>query len=194
LGTSLDRRGKSQEGIPHLWRAYELYDDESARLSALGDLGLVLLAIGHVSDAEQALHEVVRRETNAENLANATIELMHCASFRRDRVSFERWREQVLQRLAAAAPNIRTDFHLKAGIGYARFENHNRATHELRHALEIAIAHGLHEFVFRIERLLEGLQNCATAEQLDLVIPEPTETTPEVREVSASLASLGESG
>ncbi len=191
LGTSLDRRGKSTEGAAHLWRAYELYEDESARLRTLTDLGLLLLAIGQVSAAEQALNEVVRRETVADNLANAQIELMNCASFRRDRVSFERWRERALNHCMEPAANIRADFHLKAGVGFARFDNPVRAKNELRRALEIATTHGLHEFVFRIERLLDGLQDCVSLDELEATIPEPGETTEDLRELSASLAAFG---
>ncbi|HWC72515.1 MAG TPA: tetratricopeptide repeat protein [Gemmatimonadales bacterium] len=192
LGTVLERRGRPQEGIPHLWRAYELYEDDSSRMRALGDLGLVLLAIGQVADAEQALNEVVRRETVADNLSNAKIELMNCASFRRDRVTFERWRERALAHAAESPPNIRTDYHLKAGIGYARFENYARAEQELRRALEIATTHELHEFVFRIERLISRLEDCAARDDLDDAVPEPADPSEALREISASLAALGE--
>jgi tetratricopeptide (TPR) repeat protein len=191
LGNILVRRGRPEDGVPHLWRAYELYEDESDRLRALSDLGLVLLAIGQVADAEQALNEVVRRETVADNLANAKIELMNCASFRRDRVSFERWRERALDHSAEAAPNIRTDHYLKAGIGFARFENYGRAEQELRRALEIATTHDLHEFVFRIERLIQGLRDCVTPDAFEGSLPEPIDTTESLREISASLAALG---
>lgn len=194
LGTSLDRRGKSHEGATHLWRAYELYDDESARLRTLTDLALLLVAIGQVADAELALHEVVRRETVADNLANAMIELMHCASFRRDRVSFERWRDRALNHCVETPPNIRADYYLKAGIGFARFENLPRAEHELRRALEIATAHGLHEKVFRIENFLSGLRDCATAEPAEIAAPEPSEVAEALREMSASLAAFSTEG
>ena len=191
LGTVLERRGKAHEGVTHLWRAYELYEDEPSRVRALGDLGLVLLAIGQVADAEQALNEVVRRECVSDNLANAKIELMHCASFRRDRVTFERWRERALDHGLETAPNIRTDFHLKAGIGFARFENFGRAEQELRRALEIATTHELHEFVFRIERLLSGLRTCVLPQEVGETMPEPVDAPQALREISASLAALG---
>src|SRR3989442_14372068 len=191
LGNTLDRRGQTEQGVPHLWRAYELYEDESARLRALSDLGLSLLAIGQVPDAEQALNEVVRRESVADNLANAKIELMNCASFRRDRVSFERWRERALDNSDVAPPNIRADYHLKVGIGFARFGNRGRAEQELRRALDIATAHGLHEFVFKIERLTEGLSECGALEGIESAASEPAGATEALKEVSASLAALG---
>jgi tetratricopeptide (TPR) repeat protein len=190
LGNILARRGQMYEGAPHLWRAYELYEDESQQLRTLNDLGWLLLAIGDVAGAERALMEVVRRESVADNLANAKIELMNCASFRRDRVSFERWRERARDQIGTTFPNICTDFHLKAGIGLARFGNVARAEQELRRALDIAIAHGLHDFVFRIERINDGLRDCGAPEELESTVSEPVIATEALREVSASLAAL----
>ena len=191
LGNILQRRGQPHEGAPHLWRAYALYDDESPRLRALNDLGLLLLSIGDVSGAEKALTEVVRRENLADNLANAKIELMNCASFRRDRVTFERWRERAFDNSDAAPPNIRSDYHLKVGVGFARFGNLGRAEQELRRALDIATAHGLHEFVFKIERLTEGLSECGSLDGIESAGSESPGATEALREVSASLAALG---
>jgi len=190
LGNVLARRGEPHQGIPHLWRAYELYEDEAQQLRTLNDLGLLLLSIGQVADAERALLEVVRRERAADNLANAKIELMNCASFRRDRVGFERWRERALDHVVDELPNIRADFHLKAGVGLARFGNYRRAEHELRRAHEIAIAHGLHELVFRIEQVKSGLQDCCAQENVESTAAESVADREALREVSASLAAL----
>jgi len=191
LGNVLSRRGQSLDGAPHLWRAYELYDDEESQLRALNDLGLMLLSLGDIAGAERALVEVVRRDRIPDNLANAKIELMNCASFRRDRVTFERWREQAREHADAASPNIRADYYLKAGIGFARFSNQRRSENELRAALEIAVAHGLHEFVFRIERVLGGLSDCGASEHVESAALEDVTQAESLREVSASLATLG---
>ena len=190
LGNALARRGQPHEGAPHLWRSYELYEDESARLRALNDLGIMLLTLGDVGGAERALTEVVNRERMPDNRTNAVIELMHCASFRRDRVGFERWRERGTEFLETALPNVRADYHLKAGIGLARFGNYRRAEAEMRVALEIASAHQLHEMVFRIERILNGLGDCESLAREESTVTEPTVWTEELREVSASLAAL----
>jgi len=192
LGNILQRRGRPHEGAPHLWRAYELYQDDAARLRALNDLGLLLASIGDVEGAERALTEVVRREHIADNLANAKIELMNCASFRRDRVTFERWRERALDDCDQAVPNIRADYHMKVGIGFARFGNFRRAEDELHRALQIATAHGLHEFVFKIERLASGLREGCVAESGEGWTWKPVAETEALREVSASLATLSE--
>jgi len=192
LGNLLDRRGRPQEGAPHLWRAYELYEEESSQLRVLTDLGLVMLRLGHIDDAERALGEVVRRERiGGENLTNAVIELMNCASYRRDRLGFERWRERCLEHLPHAPPNVRADFSMKAGIGYARFGNSRKSENQLRQALDIATAHGLHELVFRVEPILAGAQQCGAPEQVASAAPEDSYDIESLKEVSASLAMLG---
>ena len=192
LGNLLSRRGQPQEGAPHLWKAYELYEDESPQLRVLTDLGILMLRLGHVADAERALNEVVRRErAGAETLTNALIELMHCASYRRDRLGFERWRERCMEHLPHAPPNIRADFSMKAGIGYARFGNAKKSDAQLRQALEIAIAHDLHELVFRIEPVLAGAKECGAPEHVESAAPEFSCDTASLKEVSASLATLG---
>ena len=190
LGTVLDSRGQPHEAAPHLWRAYELYQDGASQLRALGDLGMLMLALGDIAGAEHALGEVVRRGTLPDILANAKIELMHCASFRRDRVGFERWRERALDHFEEAVPNIRADYHLKVGIGLARFGNYGKAETQMQQALEIATAHGLHEFVFRVERIKNGLRDCEALEQSESGTAEPVVWTEQLREVSASLAAL----
>ena len=191
LGNLLNLRGRPQEGAPRLWRAYELYEEEALQLRALNDLAIVLLRLGHVAEAERALTEVVRRERGGESLQNAMIELMNCASYRRDRVGFERWRERCVEHLPGAQPNIRADFRMKAGIGFARFGNVRRADGELRQALDIAMSHGLHELVFRIEPILDGLKECGALEYVESAASAPTPPSQSLREVSASLAALG---
>ncbi len=190
LGNVLHRRGQTHDAAPHLWRAYELHEEDAARLRALGDLGLVLLALGDIVGAERALAEVTRRATLPDMLANAKIELMHCASFRRDRVGFERWRERALDHFEEALPNIRADYHLKVGIGLARFGNYVKAEAQMQQALAIASAHGLHEFVFRIERIKSGLRDCEALANVESTAAEPAKWTEQLREVSASLAAL----
>ncbi len=191
LGNLLNLRSRPYESPPHLWRAYELYEEESSQLRALNDLGIVLLRLGRVNAAEQALREVVRRDQNGENLTNALIELMNCASYSRDRVGFERWREKASEYLLHAAPNVRADFSMKAGIGFARFGNSRRAESELRRALEIATAHDLHELVFRIEPILKGINECGAFEEIESAAHNAACPHESLSEVSASLATLG---
>src|SRR5204863_9486517 len=174
--------------------ACELYEEEHSQLRALGDVRTMLLSLGDATGAERALAEVFRRGRTHESVSNAMIELMHCASFRRDHVGFARWRERCEERLLDMPPNIRADFYLKQGIGQARFGRYRRAEVLMREALAIAGVAGLHEVEFRIERILADLPDCleAAAREAQLAT-EPVVQTTELREVSESLAQLSAS-
>jgi tetratricopeptide (TPR) repeat protein len=191
MGALLYRMGQPAEALPHTWRAFELYDDEDAQLRALNDLGIMLLMLGDPMGAERALAQVAARGTTQDNVSNALIELMHCASYRRDRVSFARWRRRCEERLAEMPPNILADYYLKLGIGEARFGQFARARGTMDRALRVAEQAGIHEAVFRIERIRNGLRALEEAEagasQEDA---EPVVQSEAVREVSASLARL----
>ncbi len=194
LATTLHLRGQPTEAIPHAWRAFELYEDESPRLRALNDVGIMLLAIGDTEGAERALTEVVRRCAAGDNVHNAMTELMHCASYRRDRVGFERWRAECEAHFDRMAPNIAVDFLLKVGIGRARFGRLQAAEELMTKALSLATKHGLHEFEFRIERIKNGLRECRG--QLTPLPAEPAEpvTSEQLRGVRASLSELATAG
>jgi len=191
LGNVLDTRGQAAEGAPHVWRAYELYEDEAAKLRALGDLGLLLLRVGDAVAAEHALREVVRRGQQGDAVVNAKIELMHCASYRNDRVGFERWRAELNTCVDDMPPNVLADFYLKSGVGSARFGNVARGRQWLERAVGVATAHGLHEVEFRIEGIKAGLDDGETAASKQAyAAAEPSFESEELREVSASLALL----
>jgi tetratricopeptide (TPR) repeat protein len=194
LGTTLLLRGQPAEAAPHAWRAFELYENEPAQLRALNDLGIMLLALGDAQGAERALGEVVRRGGHHDAVLNALIELMHCASYRRDRVGFERCRSECEGRLEHMAPNMATDFLLKVGIGHARFANFRQADTFLAAALETATANGLHAFEFRIERIRGALGDCQ--EELAKSCAEATEpvTSEPLRQVRESLRELAGAG
>ena len=191
LAVLLSTSGRPSDAIPHEWHAYQLYEDQESRMRTLSDLGVMLLIVGDADGAERALIQIVRQGAARDVLDNAMIELMHCASFRRDRVGFERWRERCESRLQAMPANILSDFYLKAGIGRARFGQFDRAQDLLEKALTTASKARLHELEFRIERIRAGLQECR---QGCAAAPgkavEPQSHSPAVREVSASLAHL----
>ena len=191
IGAALSYRGQPDIAVQHFWRAFELYDEEQSKLRALSDVGVMLLTLGDSVGAERALCEVIRRGPTPDAASNAMIELMNCASFRRDHVGFARWRERCVERQFNMPPNIRADFYLKQGIGQARFGRYRRAEVLMKEALAIAGAAGLHEFEFRIERILAGLPDClqAVAREAQLAT-EPVVQTTELREVSESLAQL----
>jgi len=191
IAVALHHMGQPADAIPHAWRAFEMYEEQDSQMRALNDVGIMLLSVGDAIGAERALTEVVRRGGTRDNMDNAFIELMHCASYRRDHVGFARWRERCEQRLADMPPNILADFYLKQGIGQARFRRFRRAGDLMRQALEIAAGADLHEFEFRIERILGGLADCERALAAETQpATEPMVQTDELRDVSASLAQL----
>jgi tetratricopeptide (TPR) repeat protein len=186
IAVVLSTRGEPAEAIPHEWRAFQLYEDGLSRMRVLSDLGVMLLIVGDVDGAEHALTEITRHGASQDVVDNAYIELMHCASYRRDRVGFERWREQCDARRESMPPNILVDYMLKAGIGRARFGLLDRAERLLADALRLAEEAGLHEFTFRIERIKAGLRDCDCPE----AAAESDFQSEAVREVSAALAHL----
>ena len=191
LGVVLSTGGRTADAIPHTWRAFELYEDEPSRTRVLSDLGVMLLTVGDAHGAERALVEVLRRGSFQDVIQNVLIELMNCASYRRDRVGFERWRERCEAAMTEMPPNILADFYLKMGIGRARFGQIDKAAPLLATALQIAERAGLHELVFRVERINAGLRDCA---QELMASPdaaaEPLSQSDAIRDVSASLARL----
>lgn len=191
IGVVLASRGQPDLAAHRFWRAFERYEDEDSRLRALTDVGIMLLMLGDAVGAEHALAEVVRKGVTPAAVSNAMIELMHCASYRRDRVGFARWRERCDARLADMPPNIQADFCLKQGIGQARFGQFRRAEELMTRAQEIAGAAGLHEMEFRVERIRNGLRDCERQLKTEpTAAAEPAFDTEELREVSASLAHL----
>jgi tetratricopeptide (TPR) repeat protein len=190
LGVVLGTRGQTPDAIPHFWHAFELYESEADSLMALFELGFAFSRLGAVESAEQALNFVVQRAQLRSMVQNAKIELMHCASFRRDRVGFERCRAECAADVEQMAPNILADYHLKVGIGLARFGRLDRAMAELHQAHQIARAHGLHEVEFRIERIQVGLPDCATVDvERENGLEQPGWTA-SLAEVSTALAGL----
>ncbi len=193
IGVVRSTGGQPAEAIGHIWRAFRLYEDEPARARTLGDLGIMLLTVGAVDGAERALHAVVAGRATQDVVNNALIELMHCASYRRDRVGFERWKARCEAERTGMSPNMLVDFSLKAGIGLARFGQFERAETMLGAALEMAETARLHEFVFRIERIQHGLRDCQRLHcEASETAAEPVCQSAEVREVSASLAHLSD--
>jgi len=191
LGAVLHYRGSPDLALKHTWRAFELYEENDSQLRALGDVGLTLLMLGDATGARRALQEVVRRAKTRDVIANAQVELMHCASYERDRFGFERWRARCEDVRATMPPNILADFYLKAGIGEARFGLFRRATASLEKSLDIAEQAELNALVFTIERIKDGLPACEKAAASSPFEGDRTTVdSDELREVSASLAQL----
>jgi tetratricopeptide (TPR) repeat protein len=190
LGIVLGARGQVPDAIPHLWRAFDLYVVEGDALNALFDLGFACARLGMVDSTERAMRMVVRRGQSRSLVQDAKIELLNCASFRRDRLAFERCRAECEAETPEMLPNIRVDYQLKLGIGFARFGRFDRAAATLQHALQLARAHGLHEFEFRIDRIQTGLPACAARAAEPVAAEEQPGWAEALTEVTAALAEL----
>jgi tetratricopeptide (TPR) repeat protein len=191
LGIVLGTLGELHEAVPHFWRASQLHEGDALATFALTDLGVALSRLGAAEDAERALRYVVSRNASRHNVQNAMIELMHCASVRRNRVGFERYRAICAKEQAQMSPNILADYLLRLGIGFARFGHYDRADAALRQALQVAQAHRLHEFEFRIERIKAGLRNCVALDMAEHdEAAKPPASGSELGAVCAALTSL----
>jgi Flp pilus assembly protein TadD len=190
LGTVLGYQGQIPDSVPHFWKAYELQDDPEDALASLSNLGYSLGRLGVVAAAERAFRFVLERSHRVEIVTNCLVELMHCASCRRDRVGFARASAECARVSGTMQPNTLTDYHLKLGVGLARFGRFDQAASQLRLALEVARAHGLHEFEFRIERIAAGLKACEATQTEDDEASESTAWAATIDDVSRALAGL----
>lgn len=191
IGIVLGSRGQIPDAVPHLWKAFELAKDHpDEAMAALHNLGYALCRLGAIESAERAFRFVLDRSHAVELTNNALVELMHCASYRRDRVGFARWSAECARALETMQPNTLTDYHLKLGVGLARFGRFDRAAIDLQHALQIARTHGLHEFEFRIERIAAGLSGCEPTQPEHEGLEKPPAWAATLDEVSRALAGL----
>jgi hypothetical protein len=82
-------------------------------------------------------------------------------------------------------PSMAVDYHYKVGIGLARFGQLERARASLMVALQLAEAHALNAWYFRVEHNLGQLAPDTVTKE----IQEPSElrTAPVVREIELGL-------
>src|SRR3989441_380152 len=119
IAATLYVMGQPAEGVPHAWQAFQLYEEDDSKLRALGDMGTMLLSLGDATGAERALAEVFRRGRTQETVSNALVELMHCASYRREHVGVARWRGPLGEAPGPHTPHRPAGFFPKKGVGQA---------------------------------------------------------------------------
>ncbi|HWZ28904.1 MAG TPA: hypothetical protein VNX15_10100 [Gemmatimonadales bacterium] len=187
LASTLGLRGRAAEAIPNAWRAFELYEDRSARVRVLIAMGIMLRDLGDLDAAERALRASLAQGNGTEHSENAVLELMECASQRGDRFGYARWRDEARRRESRFMPSMRVDFFLKQGVAEGRFGNPGRAEEHLNTALEIAQKFKLHEYVFRLEGLKQNLRE---SDRLQPVEPAEVVNSESLDAVRASLREL----
>src|SRR5436309_14318124 len=72
IAAALYYMGQSAEAIPHAGHAFQLYEEDAARLRALGDVGTMLLSLGDATGAERRSEERrVGKEGRSRRVADA---------------------------------------------------------------------------------------------------------------------------
>jgi tetratricopeptide (TPR) repeat protein len=187
LAATLGLRGRAAEAIPHAWRAFELYEDISARARVLIAMGIMLRDLGDLDAAERSFRGSLALADGTEHCENAVLELMECASQRGDRFGYARWREEARRRESRFMPSMRVDFFLKQGVAEGRFGNPGRGEELLNTALETAQKFKLHEYVFRLEGLKHNLRE---SDRLQPAEPAEVVRSESLDAVRASLREL----
>ena len=186
LGAVHALEGCRVEALQANYRAFLLTEDELQRMRVLGDLGIGLKEIGAIDAARVAFEIVVLARTSFLVHTNALLELMELESSVRNRIAFERRRVEAERMRDRMPPSMLVDLHYKAGVGLARFGQLGRGRQLLQAAVELAEAHQLNAWYFRLEKVLANLAGCEAPE------PEPIsepglEALPAVREVAVGL-------
>lgn len=157
LGNILTLQGDRANALNATYKAFKLCPDPVNRTKILGDLGYALNESGHFDAARVALEIVIASDASSHVRINALLELMQLESAIGNRVAFERRRGQARGLVERMAPSTMTDYGYKTAVGLARFGQITRAREIGQETLRIAERHGLHEWYFRIERMLRDL-------------------------------------
>ncbi len=190
LGAVLERMGRRAEALQAQFRAFQSSTDPIQRMRVLGDVGVTLLENGALAPARDVLNIVAHRPSTFMVQINACIELMAVASASGDRVGFERSRHLVRELEGRLTPAMAVDYRYKAGIGLSRFGATPRGEVLLREALALAEAHGLHQWVFRLEDALAHLE-AARPDAAEEAAPGFVDVIAEVEEGIRDLVAAG---
>jgi hypothetical protein len=106
-----------------------------------------------------------------------------------NRVAFERHRAHLRGVAERMPPSMAVDFHFKTGVGLARFGQVARAREAWADGLRLAEAHHLNEWYFRLERVSQHVDACATVPP---VRPEPRTAPAEIADLAAGLTAYAE--
>jgi len=159
LAAVYNNRGEGRKSIPHLFRAFELYERPAHKLRALSDVGEALKREGRYAAARDAFTVVLARKPREEMRVTTMIALLELAAQMGDRVGFSRWKRELAAIADTLPPERRADFHLQVGLGCVAFNQRRSAEKSLKAALAIAERHHLNEYTFRAEPVLAALEN-----------------------------------
>ena len=171
LGVTLYFAGKAEQAIPLTYRAHELHESPVRRARALSDTGIFLKEIGCYRAARNAFDVVLSGNPPPEVRAHTVLELLELSALVTDRVSFERWRQELTQQRSALTAEQLVDLEAKLGTGLAHFGRQALGEKHLREALRIAEEHGMGERIFHAEQRLQELRERRTDSADDAAIP-----------------------
>ncbi len=154
LGVALHLMKRTQEAIPLIFRAFQLYEAPMSRARALSDTGVLLKELGYHAAAERAFTLVLASDPPLQIRVRTALEMIELSSVIVDRISFERWRNEVGNHLDSLPPDDQVDFEFKVGTGLSQFGTHAKAEQHLIRGIELAERYGLGERLFRIEDAL----------------------------------------
>ncbi|HKI94326.1 MAG TPA: hypothetical protein VJ992_03440 [Gemmatimonadales bacterium] len=143
--------------VSFAFRAYEAYETPVERLGAMADVGLAFKMLGNYAAAADAFGIVVTGQVPETVRIDTIVELLDVTARIGDRMGFERWRRELMDRDAILSPDQRVDFHVALGTGYAAFGHPDRAANALRHAVATAAEHGLNARLYLAESYLARL-------------------------------------
>jgi tetratricopeptide (TPR) repeat protein len=164
LGSAFWQQGLRLDALAANYRAFELARDPGQRMRALGDVGIGLAEIGAHDAARDAFSIVVASSAKFGVRLNAVLELMDLESQTRNRAAFEKFHATAQSARSRMPPSTAVDFHYKAGVGFARFGEFERARDALTAGLQLAEEHRLNAWTFRLERALAHLDGCITSD------------------------------
>jgi len=167
LGAIYNNRDQAAKSIPHLYRAFEFYERPAHKLRALSDVGEALKREGRYAAARDAFNAALRSPASHEMRVHTMILLMELSALVGDRVSFARWRREIVAAKEELPPERSADFHLLQGIGCASFGQLREAAHSLRKAIAISEQYHLNEYTFRAEAALKSLKENSALDVTD---------------------------
>ena len=189
LAAILALQGHRIEALTANYEAFRLAHDPVSRMRILGDLGVKLSELGYSDMARIAFEIVVGSNASFIVVTNARLELMELESAVGNRVAFERHRTELRDAAPRMPPSMAIDFRYKTGIGLARFGQLGRAREAWADGMQLAEAHRLNEWYFRLERMSLNLEGCGAA-QPPLV--EPAVPSAAIADLAAGLQAYAE--
>jgi tetratricopeptide (TPR) repeat protein len=191
LGAVLTRQGRQLDAVQAMYEAFRRTLDPVNQMRVLGDLGLALKELQAFEPGRLALEAVAESNVGFVVRTNACIELMELEALSNNRIGFERWRTEARESADRMPPSMAIDYRAKAGMGLARFGAMDRAVAYLREGLTLAESHGLNQWYFTLERMLEKLQVTAPVEAAPAA---PPQAPCELETLTAGLREFASAG